>query len=285
MNSIRQPALTAAPPLPPTDFWNALAPHHAAIEHNYFDRASLRRIAREIHEPVLVVGGGHGMIVAELNKMGLRCDGIDFSTEMVRLAKIRRGIDLVHADARKMPFGNGSYSTAIFATGVVYFMGDEGKIKAVLNEGKRVVKESGTIFVAFYRVSDAFEQFLTKTRLLQNHVLFQRESLENYLFTPFEALTWVTNKTGLNRLQAARLLIRTWALSTWKEKLMTFSMQRIFRRMDDPALLIKSAWEKQPYRNEPEIRNLFQRLEIPINDLRGFSGCYVVKLLPANYTG
>jgi ubiquinone/menaquinone biosynthesis C-methylase UbiE len=282
MNSIHPAPPTDPPAIPPTDFWNALAPYHAAIEDNYFDRASLRRIAPQIQPPVLVVGGGHGLIVAELQKMGLQCDGVDFSTQMVRFAKARRGIDLVHADAGKMPFGNGSYSTVIFATGVVDFMSDEEAIKAALNEGKRVVKESGTIFVAFYKVSDAFEQFLTKAGLLRNHVLSQRESLENYLFTPLETLAWVTKKTGLNRVQAARLLIRTFALSTWKEKLMTFSLQRIFRRMDNPASFIKSASETQPYRNEFEIRNLFQRLAIPINDFRGFSTCYVVKLSPAN---
>jgi len=39
-------------------FWDALAAHHAAIEDNYLDLASLRRILSDVRSPVLVVGAG-----------------------------------------------------------------------------------------------------------------------------------------------------------------------------------------------------------------------------------
>ena len=68
MNNIRQPGSAPAPP-PASAFWDALAPHHSALEDNYLNRASFRRIAHEIHEPVLVVGAGQGLIVAELHKL------------------------------------------------------------------------------------------------------------------------------------------------------------------------------------------------------------------------
>jgi hypothetical protein len=55
-----------------SDFWDALAPHHSAIENNYFDLSSLRRIFHELREPILVVGAGQGLIVAELQKRGLQ---------------------------------------------------------------------------------------------------------------------------------------------------------------------------------------------------------------------
>jgi len=264
-----------------TDFWNALAPHHAAIEDNYLDRASLRRIADEIKEPVLVVGAGQGLIVAELQKKGLRCDGVDFSTEMIRYAKIRRGLTLVQADARRMPFENGSYSTIIFATGVIDFMGDEGEIRAMLTEAKRVVKESGAIFVAFYRISFALQEFSRRVGLLGQDVVCQREALESYLLSPRQTVAWVAKRAGVNRLHGVCLLVRAWALSTMQEKVAMFKMQQIFRRMADPASLIKTAPEKQPYRNEAVIRDLFQRLVIPIDYVRTFSSCYIVKLQPS----
>jgi hypothetical protein len=51
-----------------SDYWDTLAPHHASIENNYLDLPSLRRIVHDIHQPVLVVGAGQGLIVAELRK-------------------------------------------------------------------------------------------------------------------------------------------------------------------------------------------------------------------------
>ena len=47
----------------PSDFWDALAPHHARLENNYLDVRSVRYILREIVQPVLVVGAGQGLIV------------------------------------------------------------------------------------------------------------------------------------------------------------------------------------------------------------------------------
>ena len=60
-----------------SDFWNALAPFHAEVEDSNFDLASVRRLLPEIESPVLVVGAGHGLIVAELRKHRYECDGVD----------------------------------------------------------------------------------------------------------------------------------------------------------------------------------------------------------------
>jgi SAM-dependent methyltransferase len=56
------------------------------------------------------------------------------------------------------------------------------------------------------------------------------------------------------------------------------NMQRIFRKMDQANLLINAAPERQPYRNEPEIRNLFKRLAIPIKKLEASGSCYMVQI-------
>ena len=102
-----------------SDFWDALAPYHAALENNYFDLASLRRIIHELREPILVVGAGQGLIVAEVQKRGLQCDGVDFSSEMIRYARMRRGLSLIQADARAMPLKSGSYQSIICATALI----------------------------------------------------------------------------------------------------------------------------------------------------------------------
>ena len=90
-----------------SEFWDALAPHHSSIEDDYFDLSTLRLILHHIHHPVLVVGAGQGLIVEELRKNGFQTDGVDFSPEMIRYAKIRRGLEFIQADARDMPFQEG----------------------------------------------------------------------------------------------------------------------------------------------------------------------------------
>jgi SAM-dependent methyltransferase len=262
----------------PYQFWDALAPHHAAIENNYLDLPTTRRLLNEIQGPVLVVGAGQGLIVEELRKRGFECEGIDLSREMIRQAKLRRGISLIHADARAMPMAERTYGTVIYATGVVDFTQDEEMIKEMLHEGARVVKDSGRIFIAFYRVSAAQESFMQKVGLVSNHELATRQSLELYLLNPMKTISWVAKKSGLNHFRATVLLLRMLALSTMQEKRMAFKMQAIFRGMSDPHAFIRTAAEKQPYRNEPEIRNLFKRLATPVKQLDTFPSCYVVRI-------
>jgi 2-polyprenyl-3-methyl-5-hydroxy-6-metoxy-1,4-benzoquinol methylase len=261
-----------------SEFWDVLAPHHEAIENNYFDLASIRALTDAIHQPVLVVGAGHGLIVAELRKLGFQCDGVDFSSEMIRQAKLRRGLNLVKADAKALPFGAGSYGTIIYATGVVDFMGDEEEIRAILKEGGRVAKPAGNIFVAFYRVSRAGECFLGRVGLLKNNVVSLKRSFEMYLLNPAEMVAWVANQTGISHLRAAMMLFSLITRNTMREKALTFRMQKIFRNPEVARALLNAAPEEQPYRNEAEIRNLFRRLAIPIRHVKALHSCWVVRI-------
>jgi hypothetical protein len=259
-------------------FWEALAPQLSKIEDHYLNRSSIRRIAHEIRGPVLVVGAGQGLIVAELCKLGLDCDGVDYSAEMIRHAKKRRGLSLVRADARAMPFAAASYQTVIYATGVIDMTNEDDAVRAILAEGRRVLNNSGAIYVAFYRLSDALEDLLKQIGLLKEHTLSNRESLESYLLSPLQTVAWVSKKAGVSRLRAMRFLLRSWVFSTFHDKSVIFNMQRVFRSMDDPHSLTSQAAEYQVYRGPTEIRNLFQRLALPIKEIRKFASCTIVKL-------
>src|SRR6185295_4533591 len=212
----------------------------------------------------LVVGAGQGLIVEELLKRGFQTDGVDLSSEMIRYAKSRRGLTLIEANAKALPFEDGTYETIIYATGVVDFMGDEEQIGVILNEARRTVRPSGKIFVAFYKMSAASEEFLAKLGLLRNNVLSLRETLEIYRMKPVQTIAWVAKKGEVGFFRAGVLSLRAWLLTTMKEKRAGFNMQRIFRTSDYASSLINTAPERQPYRNEPEIRNLFKRLAIPM---------------------
>jgi len=205
-------------------FWNLLAQFHAEVEDSNLDLASVRRLLLEIESPVLVVGAGHGLIVAELRKHGYECDGVDLSSEMVRQAKRRRGIKLVQADGKAMPFPAASYETIIYATGVVDFIGDEDEIRAMLTEGRRVVKQSGKVFVAFYKASAAQEDFLEMVGLISNHRVAFRESLEVYLMNPLQMVGWVARRAGLGCFHATIALLRVAGRCTMQERRNTLRM-------------------------------------------------------------
>jgi SAM-dependent methyltransferase len=261
-----------------SDFWDAIAPYHSEIENNYFDLRSLRRIIHEVREPVLVVGAGQGLIVAELKNRGFQCDGVDFSAEMIRYAKMRRGLCLIQADAKALPMKDGSYQTIIYATGVIDFNGDEAEIKLIMDEAARIVNPTGNIFVAFYRASAAVEELLTRLGLLGNHILSQREALAINQLGSFQMLRWVAGKAGVSYFRAALLLVRMALFSTLREKMTAVKMKKILRKMKDAKSLIESAPEKLPYRKEAEIRNLFGRLGVSTNRVTTLRSCTIVSL-------
>jgi hypothetical protein len=261
-----------------SDFWNALAPFHSEVEDSNFDLASVRRLRPEIESPVLVAGAGLGLIVAELRRDGFECEGIDLSSEMIRQAKLRRGITLVHADAKAVPFPAASFQTIIYATGVIDFTAEDDEIHAMLKEGRRVVKESGKIFVAFYTASLAEEQFLERVGLLKDGRLALRESFELHLLNPAQMVGWVARRAGLGRFRATIALLRLSARCSMQEKRTTLKMRRMIRKMGDPRSLISAAPEKLPFRNEAEIKNLFKRLGIRIKQFHAFESCQVVRI-------
>jgi hypothetical protein len=174
--------------------------------------------------------------------------------------------------------GAETYETVIYATGVVDFMSDEEQIGVILNEARRIVTQSGKIFVAFYKLSGASEEFLTKLGLLSNNVLSFRESLEIYRMKPVQTIAWVAKKANVGFFRAGILSLRAWALSTMEEKTVAFNLQRILRKRDHANSLINVAPERQPYRNESEIRNLFSRLAIPMKKFEACSSCYMVQI-------
>ena len=122
------------------DLW---APYWSYLEDNYLDLESINRLATLVKSPALVVGAGQGIIVEQLRKNGLEADGLDLSPYMIKYAKLRRGIDLIEADARNMPFDDASYQASIIATGVIDFMDDEEQIKLIIHEVMRVTANSG----------------------------------------------------------------------------------------------------------------------------------------------
>ncbi|HVV71021.1 MAG TPA: class I SAM-dependent methyltransferase, partial [Verrucomicrobiae bacterium] len=227
----------------PCAFWDGLAYHHAEIEDNFLNRQSIRRMLNELRGPVLIVGAGQGLLMEEVRSGGLACDGLDWSREMIRQAKSRRGLEILHGDAQAMPIPDRKYGTVLYATGVIDFSGDDIKIKAMLQEGRRVTTEPRKLFVAFYRGSLAQQEFLLRVGLVRNGSLDFRESLKLYFLGPGQTISWTAKRANISPLRALMLVLRMAAFTTIQEKRTTFLMQKIIRGMDDPESFIRTAPE------------------------------------------
>ena len=264
---------------PVPDYWDTLAPHHWRIENNYLDVPSVRLILRDIREPVLVVGAGQGLIVEELRRQGLRCDGIDLSARMTEYAGSRRGLTLVRANAAAMPFVDGRYETVIVATGVIDFMADAQEIETIMREATRIASGTGSVFVAFYRFSAAQKRFLTSLGLLRDDTLHARSALVLHRLGFGSLVARVAKTAGISTLRATLLCIRTGLESTGQERRVALTMRRVFAQTRDPDAFIAAMPETQPYRDRSAIERLLDGVSMRIEDWKASGSCYLVRVI------
>ena len=119
---------------------------------------------------------------------------------------------------------------------------------------------------------------MKRVGLLANHQLSNRQSLEIYRLKPHEMVGWVAQRAGVSPLRAVGILLGMTARCRARDIRTTFRMQRIFRDPEVARALCNAAPERQPYRNATEIANLFQRVGIPMKELRPFPSCFVVEI-------
>ena len=145
-----------------TRYWSIWSPYWSYEEDYHLDLDVTDKLANAIKDPVLVIGAGQGLLVERLQLKGFKAEGVDLDPDMIMYGKSRRGLNLIQANAKDMPFEDRSYKTSIIATGVVDFLSDEEEIRLIINEARRVTDDSGKVFVAFYRYHPEVERALRK---------------------------------------------------------------------------------------------------------------------------
>lgn len=259
-------------------YWDTLAPHHRRVEDNYLNVASVRLILGDIRQRVLVVGAGQGLIVEELRRQGLQCDGVDLSARMIEHARLRRGLTLVRANANRLPFVDEAFGTIIIATGVVDFMADLHEIETVTREASRIVSGTGKVFIAFYRFSAAQKRFLTSLGLLRNSTLHVRSALALHRLGFGALVARVAKMARISTFQAVLLCISTGVQSTKRERATALVMRRILARAGDPDAFIEAAPKTQAYRDRSAIGHLLDSLSMQIEDWQVSSSCYLLRM-------
>lgn len=257
-------------------FWSSVL---GLLENNHLNLKTLRALRNIIHDPILIIGAGHGLLVEELQQQGHQVDGVDFCSAMVQYAEQRRGLKLVQADAVDLPFPNNRYNTTVIATGVIDFLDDERRIRRIIDEASRVTQRSGKLLAAFYRIHPAAEKFLTRIGVITAAgTMRHRRVFELSRQDPLSFIATVRKDGGLGTLEAIIELVRMQFSLPKQERVITRNVARILKSADNANELIESVAESIPYRNQERISALFRNLDVPVNDMMVFEPCVVVDL-------
>ena len=85
-------------------YWETWAPYLSYFEDNHLDLANIEKLRGVISDPVPNRGAGQGLLVEQLQKSGLKVDGVDQSPQMVKYAEMWRGLKLIEADGEEPAF-------------------------------------------------------------------------------------------------------------------------------------------------------------------------------------
>lgn len=263
-------------------FWETWAPYLSYIEDNHLDLANIEKLSGIISDPVLIIGAGQGLLVEQLQKSGHKVDGIDQSPQMIKYAETRRGLKLIEADASNLPFASEMYNTAIIATGVVDFLDDDGQVRAIVDEARRVTRDSGKVLVAFLGVHPAAERFARRIGLITDTGTFhQKKFFELTRLSPWQTLMSFRRDTRMGIFRALRELFLLQIFLPRKEKEISKSLAQVWKVADNPQALIDSGIASLPYRTEDDVRALCARLQFPVDRFFVFGNyCYVVQIEP-----
>lgn len=256
------------------------------MEDNFLDSETVHSLVSSVEEPVLVIGAGQGLVVAKLRQAGLDADGLELEPEMITYAKSRRGLDLIHANAKSMPVADNRYRTSLIATGVVDFLRDECEIEAIAREALRVTHERGQVLAAFFGFPPRVERFLRRIGVITEDDMFRIRKLHEIIKLscehPMRFIGTIKREAGVGLPTALIMVARAFALAPKSERRKSKEMAAMWKQvacdLPDPNALIDNVPDAVPFRDERRIRALFDRIAIPVRDVTRRESCILVEL-------
>jgi len=267
-------------------YWTAWSPYWSYQEDFFLDLDAINKLSAFITNPVLIIGAGQGLLVEQLQKKDFLVDGIELDPQMISYAKKRRGLELVQANAKSMPFANDIYKTSIIATGVVDFIDDKEQIQSIINEALRVTDKTGKVFVAFYKYHVKVEILLRYTGIITDKNLLRFKKLAEMTMlsfdNPIRFISVVRKEANIGFLRTLFILIRTQLFLPKKEKRQSRKLSAIWKQakneLDNPQSLIDCLPELIPYRSGQQIRSLFKNLNFNIKNMYFYDSCTIIQL-------
>lgn len=259
-------------------FWELWSPFWSYIEDNFLDLVSIQKLISIMKEPVLVIGAGQGLLVEELQKSGLKVDGIDAERQMVAFAKKRRNLEIILANGNEMPFADNAYQTSIIATGVIDFLDDEEQIQSILNETIRITDNSGKVLIAFNKIGSAEPLMRLVGLLTDDGRWYFKRMYQMMRLSPLAFLKVIKKEANIGYLSAFIKIMKLQFLSSKKEKETMKKISKIWKEAKNPDHLIDCVPDSLPYRNVEMIRSLFKKFDIPIREVFPFDSCTIVQV-------
>jgi ABC-2 type transport system ATP-binding protein len=266
-------------------WWKLWAPYWERLEDRHLSTLVADRLPDGTEGPALVVGAGQGLIVERLRQRGIVAFGMDMEPAMIAMAKKRRGIDLIQADASSLPFRNESFRTVIVATGVVDYLADEGLIGRIVDEAARVTCERGELILTFYKLPRRIERIQKALGVLTPDGRFRMrrifEIMKAFNKSSAEVIKLIASWTGQS-------LLRTGAYWSYLGITLPKSMREegrligaIFKQAEADGKsmeeLVACVPESLPYRTEADVFALVEK--VGIHTYAAFSGqdCTVIR--------
>jgi ubiquinone/menaquinone biosynthesis C-methylase UbiE len=265
-------------------YWDTWAPYWSYFEDSMLDIEGIQKLSIDVIDPVLVIGAGQGLLVEQLRQKRFKTDGVDLSPRMIKYAKQRRNIDLILADARKLPFADSSYKTVIVATGVVDFMDDEQQIATIVGEARRVTDAAGKTLLAFYRFHPKAEKLMKYMGVITDKDSWRAKRTYEFMsMNPRESIAALRKESNVSMIGAIGAFISGHVFLPKKEKRSAKAWDALWKKVRKEGganAVIEAAPEFLPYRLEPQIRSLLDRLNQPIQRVYPYDSCTVVLLSP-----
>jgi len=254
------------------------------MENRHFKTSTLDKLMGSVASPVLVVGAGAGLLVEHLRGKGLAADGVDLDEEMVRAARESRGIELVHGDARKLPFDDDRYGTVIIASGVVDYIEDRGLIQEILDEAVRVLRVHGNLFVGFYQLNPVVERVNRKLSVVRDGKFYMKRMFvvqEMSRGNPIHAARTISKWTGNGFLRTMAYWTRLGALLPAELKADSRHIEGVVEQAGKDGvtreMLFDVVPDTLPYRDEADVRTLLVNVGYVHFELSRFDDCLVAR--------
>jgi ubiquinone/menaquinone biosynthesis C-methylase UbiE len=141
---------------------------------------------------VLDLGCGNGKYLNLFSNEAQTIIGIDKSYEQLKNAKKHNNVNIIQADARKIPFPNYTFDV-VFSCWMLGTISDDMSRLEIIKEMKRILKPDGIILLIENEQGDEFEEIrgrnndpLQRTKIYNEWLLNQGFIIEKHVQTYFQ---------------------------------------------------------------------------------------------------
>jgi len=177
------------------DVWNAISPAWDRFRKKPFPKTVTELASKWKPGKVLDLGCGNARNLVPFSEKGFECFGVDFSEEMIKLAKKRLKAEFKLGDILEIPYKDDNFDY-IICVAAFHHVKKVDQEKG-LQEIKRVLKPNGKLYITGWNKWQKGKFFLKKEANIPWKMKDKTYDRYNYLFNYLE-LKKLVKKSGFN---------------------------------------------------------------------------------------